>query len=72
MHQTLLISTGLAPQVVTEMLWWFVAREGPPRIVPDSIHIVTTGKGAAAVREGPVASSPNSAWSSICPISMPA
>ena len=50
-HQALLISTGLAPQVVTEMLWWFVAREGASRIVPDSIHIVTTGKGAAAVRE---------------------
>ena len=51
MRQILVISTGLAPQVVTEMLWWFVAREGASRIVPDSIHIVTTGKGAAAVRE---------------------
>ena len=51
MQQTLVISTGLAPQVVTEMLWWFVAREDAPRIVPDSIHIVTTAKGATAVRE---------------------
>ena len=51
MHQTLVISTGLAPQVVTEMLWWLVARDGAPRLAPDSIHVVTTAKGAAAVRE---------------------
>ena len=51
MRQILVISTGLAPQVVTEMLWWLAAREGAPRIVPDAIHIVTTGRGADVVGE---------------------
>ena len=50
-RQILVISTGLAPQVVTEMLWWLAAREGAPRVVPDAIHIVTTGRGAKVVRE---------------------
>ena len=50
-RQILVISTGLAPQVVTEMLWWFVAREDAPRVVPDAIHIVTTRRGAGVVRE---------------------
>ena len=50
-RQILVISTGLAPQVVTEMLWWFVAREDASRVVPDFIHIVTTRRGAEVVRE---------------------
>ena len=50
-RQILVISTGLAPQVVTEMLWWLAAREGAPRVVPDAIRIVTTGRGAGVVRE---------------------
>ena len=51
MRQILVISTGLAPQVVTEMLWWFVAREDASRVEPDSIYIVTTRRGAEVVRE---------------------
>ena len=51
MRQILVISTGLTPQVVTEMLWWLVARERAPRVVPHAIHIVTTGRGASVVRE---------------------
>ena len=50
-RQILVISTGLAPQVVTEMLWWFAAREDAPRVVPDSIHVVTTRRGAGVVHE---------------------
>ena len=50
-RQILVISTGLAPQVVTEMLWWFVAREDASRVVPDCIYVVTTRRGAEVVRE---------------------
>ena len=44
--EILVISTGRAPQVITEMLWWLAARDSGPRIVPDAIHVVTTRKGA--------------------------
>lgn len=47
--EILVISTGLAPQVITEMLWWFTARSEAPRIVPDAIHVVTTRKGAEVI-----------------------
>lgn len=47
--QILVISTGLAPQVITEMLWWLAARDKGPRIVPDAIHVVTTRKGAEII-----------------------
>ena len=46
-----MISTGLAPQVITEMLWWLAGREEGPRIVPDAIHVVTTRKGAGIIEE---------------------
>ena len=49
MKEVLIISTGLAPQVITEMLWWLAAREEAPRIVPDAIHVVTTRKGAEII-----------------------
>lgn len=44
--EILVISTGLAPQVITEMLWWLAAGDRGPRIVPDAIHVVTTRRGA--------------------------
>ena len=51
MKEILVISTGLAPQVITEMLWWLAARDEDEavRIVPDGIHIVTTRKGAEVI-----------------------
>ena len=49
--EVLVISTGLAPQVITEMLWWLAGRDEGPRIVPDAIHIVTTRKGAGIIEE---------------------
>ena len=47
--EILVVSTGLAPQVITEMLWWLAARDEGPRIVPDAIHVVTTQKGAEII-----------------------
>lgn len=47
--EILVISTGKAPQVITEMLWWLAARDKGPRIVPDAIHAVTTRKGAEII-----------------------
>lgn len=47
--EVLVISTGLAPQVITEMLWWLAARDDAARIVPDEIHVVTTRKGAEVI-----------------------
>ena len=47
-RRILLISTGLAPQVVTEMLWWFTVSTSGPETVPDEIHIATTRLGAEA------------------------
>lgn len=49
--EILVISTGLAPQVITEMLWWLARRDQGPRIVPDAIHVVTTRKGAEIIEE---------------------
>ena len=49
--EILVISTGLAPQVITEMLWWLAGREEGPGIVPDAIHVVTTRKGAEKIEE---------------------
>ena len=49
--EILVISTGLAPQVITEMLWWLAGRDERPRIVPDAIHVVTTRKGAEIIEE---------------------
>ena len=46
MRRILLISSGLTPQVVTEMLWWFVAAPDGPGVLPDEIYIVTTRAGA--------------------------
>ena len=49
--EILVISTGLAPQVITEMLWWLAGRDEGTRIVPDAIHVVTTRKGAGKLEE---------------------
>ena len=48
MQRILLISTGLAPQVVTEMLWWYVSGSDAPGVPPDRIIVVTTRAGADA------------------------
>ena len=49
--EILVISTGLAPQIITEMLWWRAVRDEGPRVVPDAIHVVTTQKGADTISE---------------------
>ena len=49
--EILVISTGLAPQIITEMLWWRAVRDEGPRVVPDAIHVVTTKKGADTIND---------------------
>lgn len=46
MRQILVISVGLAPQVVTEFMWWVAVSPDGPGTVPDEIHITTTRRGA--------------------------
>ena len=45
-RRILVVSTGLVPQVVTEILWWFVASPRGPKTLPDEIHLATTRMGA--------------------------
>lgn len=49
-REVLVVSVGLAPQVVTEVLWWMVAGR-TERLVPHAIHVVTTSGGGERVRE---------------------
>ena len=49
--EILVISTGVAPQIITEMLWWRAVRDEGPRIVPEAIHVVTTQKGADTISD---------------------
>lgn len=47
-RKTLLVSTGLTPQVVTETLWALSCR-GDDAWLPDRLHILTTAEGARRV-----------------------
>ena len=49
-HRVLLLTTGLAPQVVTETLYALAVEQQPP-FAPHEVHLVTTAEGAAAARE---------------------
>ena len=49
--EILVISSGLAPQVITEMLWWFAVSDDGPKTVPIEIHVVTTREGAQAISD---------------------
>lgn len=49
-RRILLSATGLSPQVVTETLFCLATAEPGVRFVPDEVHVVTTTRGAEAVR----------------------
>ena len=49
-RRVLLCATGLSPQVVTETLFSLAAAGAGERFVPDEVHVVTTTRGAEAVR----------------------
>ncbi|MBL8343969.1 MAG: TIGR02584 family CRISPR-associated protein [Rubrivivax sp.] len=49
-RRILLCATGLSPQVVTETLFSLATSGAGERFVPDEVHVVTTTRGAEAVR----------------------
>lgn len=49
-RRILLGATGLSPQVVTETLFHLATAAGGERFVPDEVHLITTSRGAEAVR----------------------
>ncbi|HHB12539.1 MAG TPA: TIGR02584 family CRISPR-associated protein [Chromatiales bacterium] len=71
-RRTLLVVTGLSPQVVTETLWALTVGAGArERFVPTEIHVLTTRQGAERIRLQLLSEDPGWFWRLLAEYDLP-